>query len=978
MKFVALRACVRPASLLAVLLGGLAIPAQQPSSPDSTGLAARQDPANLAGERVSAQALADTLPINHGAAALAQLLLKLRTRASLMLIVAHPDDEDGGMLTYESRGQGARVAMLTLNRGEGGQNLMSGDFDDALGLIRTQELLAADRYMGVDQFFGSVVDFGFSKTREESLEKWGHDRVLYDAVRAVRLYRPLVLTSVFVGGVTDGHGQHQVSGEISQEVFNAAADPKVFPEMGLPPWAPMKVYARAPFARIDGQGMFDYATGKYSPARFHNYVTDKWSDTAPPAAVIVHEGEVSTALGMDGMSYVQFARKGLALQKSQNGGASRGGGGGAFDSGYARYGSRIPNSPATEQTLFEGIDVTLPGIADLAPSAPDTLRSSLKVIDQQVAEAQRLFDPAKPELTAPSLRKVLGSFDDILRELENEAIDDLPSDQKFNLIHELRIKQVQANNALVLALGLTLEAHLTSGESHSGPAILLAGSRVASVAATLNNNGTLPIKFIDAGVSSPVGASSVLASHKGAKAGEELPPHAPAELTFRTTLKQGIPESRPYFSRPNVEQAYYDISDPGLRNAPESPSPLTAWATFDYQGVPVRLESIVQAKADTDKAERAESIPAVSVSLSPSAGILPLAKKAFTITARVTSYGSMTDLDHPVLNSNYPPAVPAEGTLHLEVPSGWRVEPASAHWKLTDLGEHANLSFTVTPAHLTAGDNLTIVAVAKLDGSDSAATYREGFRPVGYPGIPYRNYYTPASYKAAAADVQTAPGIRVAYLPGTGDDVPAYLPDLGITPTILTVADLTAAKLAQYDAVLLGVRAYAAHPELAGAGSQPLIEYAKNGGVVIVQYNTSRYGDGNAPFPISVPGSADFNVVEEADPVTVLAPDSPVLAWPNRITAADFNGWVAERGHGFARTWGPEFQPLLETHDPGQDPERGGLLVARTGKGYYIYTALALYRQLPEGVPGAYRLMANLISLGKNPGLKTGSTTPAK
>ena len=218
-------------------------------------------------------------------------------------------------------------------------------------------------------------------------------------------------------------------------------------------------------------------------------------------------------------------------------------------------------------------------------------------------------------------------------------------------------------------------------------------------------------------------------------------------------------------------------------------------------------------------------------------------------------------------------------------------------------------------------------------------------------------------------DVHTAPDLKVAYLPGTGVDVPAYLPDLGVTPTMLTLGDINAAKLAQYDAVVLGVRAYAAHPELAGAGSQPLMEYAKNGGVVIVQYNTSRYGDADAPFAISVPGSADFNVVEEADPVTLLVPDSPVLTWPNRITSADFDHWVAERGHGFARAWAPEFQPLLETHDPGQeqDEERGGLLVAHTGKGYYIYTALALYRQLPEGVPGAYRLFANLNSLGKNP-----------
>src|SRR5271169_6270454 len=207
----------------------------------------RHDPANLAGERVRASVTEDPIPANKGALALEQSLLKLRTRASLLMIVAHPDDEDGGMLTYESRGRGVRTGTLTLTRGEGGQNLMSADFDDALGLVRTQELLAADRYMGVDQMFGTEVDFGFSKTKEEAFAKWTHERVLYDSVRAVRLYRPLVVTSVFVGGLKDGHGHHQVSGEMAQEVFEAAGDPKVFPDQikaGLLPWTPLKVYAR--------------------------------------------------------------------------------------------------------------------------------------------------------------------------------------------------------------------------------------------------------------------------------------------------------------------------------------------------------------------------------------------------------------------------------------------------------------------------------------------------------------------------------------------------------------------------------------------------------------------------------------------------------------------------------------------------------------------------------------------------------------
>ena len=344
----------------------------------------QQDPANLAGERVSAPDLADTLPINHGALALQQLLRKLRTRASFMLIVAHPDDEDNGGLTYLSRGQGARVATLTLNRGEGGQNLMSADFEDALGLIRTQELLAADRYMAVDQFFGTEVDFGFSKTKEEAFAKWTHDRVLYDAVRAIRLYRPLVIASVFIGEPSDGHGQHQVAGQIAQEAFKAAGDPHIFPDQiaaGLQPWQPLKVYARAPFGRIDAQGMYDSATSQYVPARFHNYVTGKVTDTIPKANVTIPEGDTDPLLG--GESYAQLGREGRSLHRSQMGGGGPGpgtagpagrGGGSAFNVSYHRYGSTL-NQPdgddsGLESGFFDGIDTTLPGIASLAPKHP--------------------------------------------------------------------------------------------------------------------------------------------------------------------------------------------------------------------------------------------------------------------------------------------------------------------------------------------------------------------------------------------------------------------------------------------------------------------------------------------------------------------------------------------------------------------------------------------------------------------------------
>src|SRR5271170_395122 len=415
-----------------------------------------RDPANLAGERVRASVTEDPIPANKGVLALEQSLLKLRTRASLLMIVAHPDDEDGGMLTYEARGRGVRTGTLTLTRGEGGQNLMSADFDDALGLVRTQELLAADRYLGVDQMFGTEVDFGFSKTKEEAFAQWTHERVLYDAVRAVRLYRPLVITSVFEGGPTDGHGQHQVSGEMAQEVFSAAGDPKVFPEMGLEPWSPMKVYARVPFARVSNGQMYDYATNKSIPARFYNYVTKTWSNEAPQTSVVVHEGEESPVLGA---TYVQFARKGLALQKTQIGEGVRLAAAGAFDVSYHRYASRVKTAE-TEQSFFDGVDVTLEGIATLAPSASEWLRPALKAIDEHTARAAKVFSADAPERCAPELRDGLKGVDALIAKVEASS---LSTTEKTNVLHELRVKRVQFNDALVQALGLRVEARMETG-----------------------------------------------------------------------------------------------------------------------------------------------------------------------------------------------------------------------------------------------------------------------------------------------------------------------------------------------------------------------------------------------------------------------------------------------------------------------------------------------------------------------------------
>jgi LmbE family N-acetylglucosaminyl deacetylase len=912
--------------------------------------AGKDDPANLKGERVRAAVGVQEIAANEGATALWQSLVKLRTRASLMMIVAHPDDEDGGMLTYEARGVGAHVAMLTLTRGEGGQNLMSADFDDALGLVRTQELLAAGRYMGIDQMWGTEVDFGFSKTKEESLSNWGHDRVLYDAVRAVRLYRPLVVTAVFQGGITDGHGQHQVSGEMAQEVFDAAGDPKVFPEQiaeGLLPWSPLKVYARAPFFSVTSKGMFDYATGKYAPARFYNYVTKEWSTESPKANVTVAEGDYSPVLGM---TYLQFGRMGLGLQKTQNGGMGVPAAG-EFDVAYHRYGSRV-KAEETEKSFFDGVDVSLMGIASLAATSPASqtafLREGLEKISGLVEQAVEAYAIKAPEKTAPFLRDGLKTTDALIAQVETSG---LTAQEKYDVLHELRVKRVQFNDALVEALGLKLRAQV-AGPDGGGPFARFGDGGDTFVTAVPGQSFGVQVQVVN-GSDLPVAVKEcAFDSAAGAKVEDAEPSAAAATIVegkafgrrYSVKLPDDAQVTRPPFTQTKSEQAYYDVADPAMRNASLPLPALTAWVTVDYDGVGVRLGQEVQTLHRVTGLgtvyEPLVVAPAISVAVSPAAGVVPLTEKTLMVTARV--------------RSNVKGA--AAGSVRLELPVGWTAEPERGEFSLAKDGDEAEVRFVVTPGKM-AETAYTMTAVASFAGKE----YREGYKTVGYAGLLPGNLYRPATYTARGVNVKVAPGLRVGYLPGTGDEVQASLENLGVHATTLTMADVAGGRLAGFDVVVLGVRAYAAHPGLAAANGQ-LLEYAKNGGVVIVQYNRGQFDYG--PYPTSM--GSEEKVVDETAPVKLLIPESAALNWPNKISERDFDGWVEERGHSFMESWDPKYQALLETHDPGQDPQMGGLLVAKTGKGTYVYVAYALYRELPEGVPGAYRLFANLLSLGKN------------
>jgi LmbE family N-acetylglucosaminyl deacetylase len=956
-----LRKAARTAFGCLILAGALSISlAAQQAAPASGSAAAEpvQLPAAVATD------IALPLAEDRGQAALEQDLKRLSTTASIMMIVAHPDDEDGSLLAYLSRGLGVRAILFTLTRGEGGQNAMSADTYDALGLIRTNELLKAGEYYGAKQLWGTEIDFGFSKTQEEAFARWGHDRVLYDAVLAVRRERPQIIVSTFVGGITDGHGHHQVSGEIAQEVFKAAADPKVFPEQlepgkdgkpGLQPWQPLAVYSMVPFAPVTEKGMFDYATGKWAPAKFKNYVTGEWITGVPSTDVTIQVGTRDPALGR---SYAQIAREGWGMQKSQNGGANPALSGPASTSyhlwavapqatGHASAGdAKKPDSDLFHNRRV-AVDTSINGLTHLISSNPPPwLVGDLQHIDSVLKDFETkrhgLTGVAAAHQLAPIYRQTL----DLRAKIAAANFD---PQAKSSLLFELDTKIGQFQSALKDLLGLDLMAFTTKATKieAGGPR----GGGPDETPRSVTPGEEFSVRIHTSSTSTEVHVQKIWfqtqinESWKHGEPTSALENGATSDSIFSLEVPKNAQPTQPYFTRPNIEQPYYDLAPPQYRDSSFAPWPLAAWAEFTFDGLPIRLGQVVQTMQRVDGPggiyEPLVVTPAIGLHIDPEARILPL--DGSSLPVRVTAHAQAA----------------AEGAVSLKLPAGWTSQPAEAHFHLDSAGDTEPILFSVTPAASETGA-YTLQAIAR----SGEHTYQTGWQSVGYPGLRPYNRYTPAQLQTRKVDVKLAPGLRIGYVMGTGDLVPQAIEALGVTPHPLSAAELASSDLSAWNVIVIGIRAYSVRPELSQA--QPrLQEFVRRGGTLIVQYQSSDFP---APLPLSMGGRMPERVVDEQAPVKLLSPQNPLLTSPNPITPSDFDGWVEERGHSFLDTWDPGYTALTETADAGQDPQRGGLLVAHPGKGTYIYVAFALYRQLPELVPGAYRLLANLLSAGTSGG----------
>ena len=861
---------------------------------------------------VSAVPRTQSVPRQDGASEVWQKLLKLRTTASVMHVTAHPDDEHGGVLTKLSRGDGARLALLTLNRGESGDNAIGPQLFDALGLIRTEELLVSDRHYGVDeQYFTTVVDYGFSKRLEEALDKWGRETVVRDVVRLIRISRPTIILSRFQGNERDGHGNHQTAGLMAVEGFRAAGDPKRYPEQiaaGLRPWQPKKVYIG---------GVRD---------------NEDWT-------VRIDSGEYNPRLGD---SYDNVARYGLSFQRSQNSGRFTPTAGPNYGY-YTRVDGPQGSSRRKEESVFDGIPTSIEA----------TIGSAGKPIDDAVAKAIAAFTMNNPSATVPALAQGL--------KLTREAIS-ATKDLEARFI--LDVKERQFQDAINSAMGVELTAIAQPsgvaepsgpGAAFAPPALMAAPvpGQTFEVRARLANRGGLTIADAAIRLEGDSGWQIQPGSTAG---GPTVERHQQVTARMTVTLASDVALStRPYFSREGLQESRYTLRDQAPFGQPVSTPPLRAIGRYAIDGVPIEIRETVRRREAKlpygDVLRELRTVPRIAVAVTPGSAIVPIGPGA-------DKAGSQLGLEVTLLHNA---ETPSSGQVTLRMPDGWSATPPSQPFSFARAGERAAYRFTVRPGSI-GPRTYQIDAVA----NDGKTDYRVGYELIDHRDLEVRYLYRDASATVRGVEVTTVAGLKVGYVMGVGDQVPAGLQQLGAQVTQLGERDLATADLTHYDVVMTGTRAYAVRDDLKTYNSR-LLDYAKGGGNVIVLYNTQELVPNTfAPFPGELPRNAE-EVSEEDSPVTILAPTHQAFTWPNKITAADFAGWVEQRGSKFFTKWDASYTPMISTFDKGQTPQQGGWLTAKVGKGNWTYFAYALHRQLPYGVAGAYRITANLLALGKQP-----------
>lgn len=841
---------------------------------------------------------------DQGANSLARQLQRLQTTASVLHTGAHPDDEDSALIAYDARRNSARTAYLSLTRGSGGQNIIGAEQADLLGVIRTEELLQARRLDGATQYFTRAVDFGFSKHLTEAAGVWDEDALLEDMVRTIRLFRPSVIVSNWTGTPVDGHGHHQFVGYLTPLAYATAADPEQFP------------------GQLD-EGLLPWQAQKL-------YVTDRSGQFAGDEGILVVDtGERDPVLGR---SYFEIGMEGRSQQKTQQMGSLE------LRGRQLSSMQLVESQVATatdEQSVFDGVDTNIGGITNYEDTADMELVRLLRLIERAAADALVNYDPLRPGQLVPMLAQGLA--------LSREARPLLHTADARRLLDE---KIAEFESALVLAAGISVDA-LSSAETVAPGASL-------QVAVRVYDGGS--------GIALPANLSLVAPeswqltdsndSELGNERNNRRNDQPTTEKLFNVRVPGDAAATQPYWLERPRDGFLYDWSTAGAEKTRPFREPLLqAKVAVQIGGQSLMLTREVRFRTvDPVRGELRRQInvvPALSVSPVTELLIVPTSLPERHFQAALT-VSSLTGVAHEV-------------ETRLEVPDGWITQPTLATSTLSSRAASDTVTFNVVIPQEVEPGRYRLAGVSSAAGQD----YRSTMHEIAYPHIDTHRSYEPTETIVQVIDVSVAP-VQIGYVMGSGDKVPEALRRLGLTVTMLDDDALTSGDLSNFDTIVVGIRASQTRPAFV-ANNARLLEFARAGGALIVQYQQPDYTTRDlTPYPAQM--ERTVRVVDETAPVTILAAEHPVFNYPNKITVADFDGWVQERNnYNFTRFDDENYVALTESHDDGDPESTGGMVYARVGSGHYIYTGYSWFRQLPNGVPGAYRLFANLLSLPAAP-----------
>jgi LmbE family N-acetylglucosaminyl deacetylase len=829
---------------------------------------------SLAGGVAGARAVEPATP--------AEVLRELRgfhQMGSVLYIAAHPDDENTQLITYLARGRNYRTAYLSVTRGDGGQNVLGPEFDEELGVIRTQELLAARRLDGGRQFFTRAIDFGFSKDSRETLNIWDRQQVLSDMVRVVRSFQPDVMIARFSPQPGNNHGHHTASAVLAIEAFKLAGDTNAFPDQlrELPAWQPKRLLQ-------NGRGF-----GRSGTAAANETTLSLETGGNDPVT---------------GESFGDIAGRSRSMHKTQGFGNFSGGGRGGRQETF-----QLLAGQAATNDILEGVDTTwarMPGGEEIGHMAEKVIAG---------------FDTNNPASSVPALLELRARLTALAGANSGGSSTGAGSRSSSLLLKE---KCQQLDRILQACLGLSVQTTVPQAEIVPGETLKM--HHMASVRADV------PVQWL---------AVRYPSISQELKKTIELRPNQPVVREASETVPLDTPLSQPYWLRQERTTGMFRVDDPTLIGMPENPPAFPVEQVFEVGGQTLVIpDEPVQVPADAARRAIPRRLDVVA----------PVALR-FVPEVELFAPGST----RPVKVEVTAVRAGANGTLQLQTPAGWGAAPEFRPFHLSAVGDKAVLEFSVTAPGKAARSRLQ--ASALINGAKFVSQRIE----IHYPHIPPQLLQPPARLEAVSLDLAIR-GHEVGYVPGAGDRTAEALEQMGYKVTVLTGADLTPERLRGLDAVVIGIRAFNVRTDLAPQ-LPALFAFVEQGGTVVEQYNRPNDSKTSKLTPFELKLSNE-RVTDETAPMTFLVPDHPALNTPNKITSADFEGWVQERGNYFPSQWDEHFTPLLGCNDPGESPLKGSLLVAQYGRGYFVYTGLAMFRQLPAGVPGAYRLFANLVSLG--------------